>query len=459
MKPSFVATPSQLSLEQTLDSACDEILGLITSLTDTQTQVPCLDGINPPVWELGHCAFFFERFVLFELDGTPSLQPALDEIWDSFELNHEDRWIPGLFPNLHDTINYFNAVRDKVRNRIRCEPPSSRLVYLLTYAIGHLQMHMESLVWCRQTLGYPPPPGSRWPAVLKDEASLNARPGNTATLAANTDDIEIPAGEYRIGVDASNAEQDTFAFDCEKPAWVASVEPFSISRSLISNAEYLRFVESGGYESLHWWSRGGQRWLKQQKLRHPLYWKTENGCWFERIFDCWVPLQSEWPVRHISYREAQAYCNFAGRRLPTEIEWEVASLGNRDGQQGRYLPYTLPNYQKVTAIRPADIASCADMDRSALACHSVNDFQAGASPFGCLQMIGTLWEWTSSIFMPYRGFSPDMYPFMSTLQFGTHYVTRGGSFASASSLIRGTYRQAYLPERNDVFTGFRTCAP
>ena len=143
-----------------------------------------------------------------------------------------------------------------------------------------------------------------------------------------------------------------------------------------------------------------------------------------------------------------AWCRWAGRRLPTEYEWEVAALGNRPGEPFRHFPWgnSTPDER------------LADLNGRAMAQNPVFDFPDGDSPFGCRQMTGTVWEWTSDQFLPYDGFKVDMYPFMSTLQFGDHKVTKGGGCATSSCLIRGTYRQAYLPLRNDVYTGFRTCA-
>jgi len=152
-------------------------------------------------------------------------------------------------------------------------------------------------------------------------------------------------------------------------------------------------------------------------------------------------------VKHVSYWEAQAYCKFAGRRLPSEFEWEVAALGNREQEEFNKFPWG--NTMETHRV---------DMDSKHLARLPVAALPEGDSPFGCRQMIGTVWEWTDSLFFPYDGFKVDMYPFMSTLQFGDHKVVRGGSCATSSILIRGTYRQAYTPDRNDVFVGFRTCA-
>ncbi|WP_239985543.1 selenoneine synthase SenA [Marinobacter salexigens] len=428
---------------------------LITSLAEHQLEVPYHPGVNPPLWEMGHAAFFYEVFVFNLLDGDASFDPSMDDLWDSFHIDHQDRWRRDLFPGLKKTLAYFDHVYDKMAQRIECEPLTDCELYLYRYAIFHQNMHIESLVWCRQTVGYEPPPGADFGRPAPGEK----QPGSLPT------DTIVPAGDWLIGMpgDSDQYAAGDFAFDAEKPRYAVNLSEFSISRYLVSNREFMAFVEDSGYEKPDLWSFGGQKWLRtetdvalaqclaepiRQAPKHPLYWRHYEGQWQERLFDQWQILNPDAPVTHISYWEAEAYCCWAGRRLPTEQEWEVAALGNRKGEAFRRFPWG--NEQPT--------AKHADMNASGMAQNPVIDYPEGASPFGCRQMIGTVWEWTSSQFLPYDGFRTDMYPFMSTLQFGDHKVSRGGSCATSSSLIRGTYRQAYLPQRNDVFTGFRTCA-
>ena len=425
------------SLLATLQQSRERVLELLNSLSAQQTKVPYLPGINPPIWEVGHAAFFFERFILQNLDKVPSYNPALDDIWDSFELAHEDRWQEGLFPDKPDTLRYFDDTFNKVKQRIETKALTDSDLYLYKYAIFHLNMHIESMVWARQSLGYAPPP----------YAFENAGKGNTQAIGQN--DVEVPAGRYKIGMPPESAHFATedFCFDNEKPEFIVDMKAFKISKTLVSNAEFLAFIQAGGYENDQLWSMAGLKWRNSSGARHPLFWKKENSIWLERHFDQWIPVQAELPVKHVSYWEAQAYCKFAGRRLPSEFEWEVAALGNRE--QGTFNKFPWGNTMESHRV---------DMDSTHLARLPVTALPEGDSPFGCRQMIGTVWEWTDSLFFPYSGFTMDMYPFMSTLQFGDHKVVRGGSCATSSILIRGTYRQAYTPDRNDVFVGFRTCA-
>lgn len=434
-----------------LEHARQRTRALITSLPEDRLDVPYHPGVNPPLWEMGHAAFFYEVFVFNLLDGTPSYNPAMDDLWDSFHVDHRDRWCRELFPGRKDTLAYFDTIYDRVAERIQRKPLTDDELYLYRYAIFHQNMHIESLIWCRQTVGYPAPP--------------DYHPERAGASERIDGDVTIPAGRWLIGMpgDSTDYASDDFAFDNEKPRFEVELESFTISRTPVSNREFLAFVEDGGYRRPELWSFGGRKWLQTETdvslvhhcagplmrvPRQPLYWRWHDNQWQERLFDDWQPLNLDAPVTHVTYWEAEAWCRWAGRRLPSEYEWEVAALGNRPGQPFRRFPW---GNDPVSPER-------ADMSGRTMAQNPVWDYPEGESPFGCRQMIGTVWEWTSSQFFPYDGFRIDMYPFMSTLQFGDHKVTRGGSCATSASLIRGTYRQAYLPMRSDVYTGFRSCA-
>ncbi|MFW5824816.1 MAG: selenoneine synthase SenA [Marinobacter sp.] len=432
----------------------DRTLALVDTLGEDQLQVPWHPGVNPPLWEMGHAAFFYEVFVLNLLDGTPSYDSSMDDLWDSFHIDHRDRWNRDFFPGREKTREYMLTIYDRIARRIHERPLDEQALYLYRYAIYHQHMHIESMTWCRQTAGYPAPPGVAAPNTLASQGQED-KPG----------DAHIPPGTWVVGMpgESDDYARDDFAFDGEKPRHTVTLDAFSIARTPVSNGEFLAFVEDGGYRRPELWSFGGRKWLQTETdvalvhgehepvmrtPKHPLYWRLHNGQWQQRLFDRWRPLDPDAPVIHVSYWEAEAWCNWAGRRLPKEAEWEVAALGNRPGEPFRRFPW---GNQAPTPER-------ADLDATAMARQSVSALPAGESPFGCRQMVGSAWEWTSDQFLPYDGFRVDMYPFMSTLQFGDHKVTRGGGCATSSALIRGTYRQAYLPQRNDVYTGFRTCA-
>jgi iron(II)-dependent oxidoreductase len=440
---------TKTEIQALLDAAHARIVALIESLDEAQLEVPFHPGVNPPVWEAGHTAFFFEYFLLRRW-GQPPIRPQRDEVWDSFVIDHEDRWLPGLVPTKAQTLAYAREVQARLSECIATRAWIAEDVYLYRYAAFHQWMHVESMIWARQTLGHPAPPFSR------------DAPAAAPVDAAARGDAVVTQGRYRIGMPAGSpafAGRD-FAFDNEKPGFEIELPAFAISRTLVSNRDFLAFVEAGGYDDPSHWSWGGRKWLRAHAAADrdiarpgeagppcaPIYWKKQDGQWWLRRFDRWIPLPPEEPVMHVCYWEAEAWCNWAGRRLPTEIEWEAAALGP-EGARRALLPWG----EGIDEGR-------ADMDAASVQRVPVSALAAGDSAAGCRQMIGTAWEWTSSQFLPYDGFAVDMYPFMSTLQFGSSKVTRGGSWATASALIRGTYRQACLPQRRDVFVGFRSCA-
>ncbi len=408
-------------LRRELDYTDRRTLALLEDLDDAQLDVPYHRGINPPLWELGHSAFFYEYFLLRELGRAAPRMPGYDEIWDSFEIQHRNRWQKEVVPDKQTTFDYYHKVLDETRSRLEASgdqfDPQEH--YLCQYCIAHQNMHLESLIWARQTLGYPAP------SSMKNASHLPARSGIEG-------DALVPGGSYPIGMPADTSESATgnFSFDNERPGFQVELEPFAISMTLVSNRKFLAFVEDGGYQSPEHWSYGGRWWLMEEGPSHPLYWREKKrDRWQLRRFDQWIDLPLEAPVLHVSFWEAEAFCNWAGCRLPTEYEWEAAARGKK----GTIFPWG----ETMDGTR-------VDMNGEHMGAVAVDAFPAGASTAGCLQMIGTAWEWTTNQYLPYPGFVVDMYPYMSTLQFGDHKTTKGGSCATSSCLIRNTYRQAYL---------------
>jgi iron(II)-dependent oxidoreductase len=290
-------------------------------------------------------------------------------------------------------------------------------------------MHAEAFRYTCQTLGYEDP--------LSDSGAKAESPAR-----CERGDVELPGGTFELGA----ARDGSFVFDNEKWAHEILVQPFRISRTAVTNREFVDFVDVGGYARREWWSDEGWRWARQNARLAPAYWTRRMGQWIQRRFDRFEVLAYDEPVLHVNWHEAQAYCAFAKRRLPSEAEWEFAAA--HDGVTGakRFLPWG----------SEAPSARRANLEGSGLA--SVTAHAEGDAPSGCRQMVGNTWEWTSSAFEPYPGFEIDPYKEYSEPWFHTHKVLRGGSFATSRRLVRNTFRNFYLPERADIFAGFRTCA-
>jgi gamma-glutamyl hercynylcysteine S-oxide synthase len=377
--------------------------------------------VNPVLWELGHVAWFQERWCL-RLRPDESLADGLldgaDALYDSAKVAHDSRWDLPL-PDLTRTLEYQHEVLERVLERLARGSDDPWFRYFVQLAIFHEDMHAEAFHYTRQTLGYTDP--------LKSAVST---PGEKAK--AQDGDVEVAGGSYLVGARRNSG----FHFDNEKWAHPVEVAPFRIARSPVTNREFLEFVQEGGYRRREWWSPEG--WERKVQVSAPRYWRRDGDRWLERRFSEWVPLQNDLPVMHVDWHEANAYCRFAERRLPTEAEWEIAAGGKR-----------YPWGDSPGSLR-ANLGGTGRVP--------VGGFAAGDSAGGCRQMLGNVWEWTSSTFVPYPGFACDPYREYSEPWFGTHKVLRGGSFATPARLVSNTWRNFYLPDRGDIFAGFRTCA-
>jgi iron(II)-dependent oxidoreductase len=441
------------------------LLGLVSDLDDLQMIGPRMAIVNPPLWEIGHVAWTQEFWALRHLRKEKPLLENGDRLYNSTDIAHDTRW-ELLLPSRESTLRYMNEVLDRCVARLESASElSADESYFYWLTIFHEGMHAEALAYTRQTLGYPPPHFIR---------ELNS----PIAHATATGDAEVPGGQFRIGAD----KNFSFVFDNEKWAHPVQIKPFRIARTPVTNGEFRAFVEAGAYRKSQYWSADGWHWLGaggspeleksfskffnknideksefaslNERLDHPVYWRREaNGRWLQRIFDQYRPLDENRPVVHVSWYEAEAYCNWAGRRLPTEAEWEVAASGepSADGGLSERRRYFAWGDEPPTREH-------ANLDWSNPGLVPVGAYKAGDSAFGCRQMIGNVWEWTADEFQPYPGFTVDPYKEYSKPWFGTHKVLRGGCWATSSLLIRNTWRNFYTPDRRDVWAGFRTCA-
>ncbi len=442
MKNRMLSTPSRTAeqLIRDLQDARQRELELIAGLTGSQLLGPRLKSIEPPIWELGHVGWFQERWILRNLDGAPPVRPDADALYDSFKIPNSARWDLH-FPGLEETQAYIDEVLRRTVRRLEGREPSPGEVYFYRLAIFHEDMHGETLMRIRQTLAYPAP---QLPTSSVNQAALEIDPDYEPY------DVRIPGGVYQLG-----ATPDLpFVFDNEKWSHPVQLEEFRISSTPVTNFEYQAFVAAGGYRERSLWSDEGWEWVTQSGLDHPVYWSRQSdGGWLRRYFDSDRPLKLYDPVVHVNWYEANAYCAWAGRRLPTEAEWELAASGEPTGrgfgEVKRWFPWGNEPPTPARANLDAWFGDCVD----------VRGFPAGDSAFGVRQMIGNIWEWTADTFNPYPGFEIDPYDTYSAPSFGQQKVLRGGSWATRARLIRNTWRNFYTPDRNDVFAGFRTCAP
>ncbi|HEX6513562.1 MAG TPA: selenoneine synthase SenA [Chloroflexota bacterium] len=420
-------------------------LELVADLSDKQMIGPLLRIVNPPLWEIGHTAWFQEKWAWRHLRGLQPVRDDVDELYDSAAIPHDSRWDLVLPPRA-DTGKLMQTILDNVLGRLGPGPLTDDELYFHLLPLFHEDMHDEALLYTRQTLAYPAP---------RLSCHAERQTGQHDNGGPCPGDVEVPGGTFILGVQAGPTGQfaadGSFVFDNEKWAHPVELQPFKIARAAVTQAEFAAFVDDGGYREHAFWSDAGWQWRDQAQAEHPVYWRRQAGAWQVRVFDEWLPLGPHKPVLHVNWHEADAYCRWAGRRLPTEAEWEMAASAE-PGPNGTWRKRRYP----WGAEPPSP--ELANLDARAMGAVDVGALPAGDSWFGCRQMIGNVWEWTADWFGPYPGFVADPYKEYSQPWFGDHKVLRGGCWVTRSRLIRNTWRNFYMPDRRDVWCGFRTCA-
>jgi len=401
-------------------------LALVDHLTDTQL-LGERDVLNPLLWEIGHVAWFMENWV-FRRDGAPSIVDHADELYNSATVAQETRWDLDLHRRA-TTKRYMQDVLDKVLTLLDSPTLTSTDVFHIAYSVGHEQMHDEAFTYTLQWHGWSAPPG-----MLTPEGQVRALEARDAGPALG--DVAFSGGPFQLGA----SRDETFVFDNEKWAHEIELAPFAMARAAVTQAEFAAFVEDEGYARAGFWCDAGRAWKADRT--HPVMWRRTGNTWEVRRFDNWRPLHPHRPISHVNWFEAQAYCRWAGRRLPTEAEWEYAA-SMHDGRKWSR-PWTRARGELNT-------------DWDAMGCVDVGAYEP-ADAEGCRQLMGNVWEWTADAFGPFPGFTPDPYADYSVPWFGDHMVLKGGSWATCENLLRTTYRNYFLPHRNDLFAGFRTCA-
>src|SRR5579864_1944949 len=442
-----LAQPSVTELQDALREARTRTLELVQDLTDEQMIGPRLDIVNPLRWEIAHVAWFQEFWVLRHFRREPPTWPEGDRLYDSARIAHDTRW-DLLLPSKAKTLEYIARILDRIVERPAGSDSERQIdgydeAYFMRLALLHEYMHAEAITYTRQTLGYSAP------RVGIAQAGKNGGGKAAPASGGSLGDAEIPGGTFLLG----STRDQPFVFDNEQWAHPVTLRPFRMARTAVSNGEFAAFVNDSGYTRRDLWTDAGWRWRESAKVEHPLYWRCADDGWERRNFDAWGPLETRLPVLHVSWYEADAYCRWARRRLPTEAEWEMAASAERSaGHSGiaerrRLCPW---GDEPPTPER-------ANLNWRAMASVEVDALPAGDSAFGCRQMIGNVWEWTATDFGPFPGFQIDPYKEYSQPWFGTHKVLRGGAWPTQPRLLRNTWRNFYTPDRRDVWAGFRTC--
>ncbi len=424
--------PDAATLRDRLHAARTRTLAFAAQLKPDQWLGPELSIVNPPLWELGHLAWFQEHWCLRNRsDGSlgPSMLQNSDALYNSAIVPHAARWQLPLL-TVDQTLVYLREVYDAVLARIEREGATEHLRYFAQLAVFHEEMHNEAFHYTCQTLSY-------------EAKTIQQKQLVTDTLPSG--DAAISGGRFLLGASATGG----FVFDNEKWAHEVIVQPYRMARSAVSNAEFAAFVDDAGYTRRELWRDAGWHWRTEAGATMPVYWVKQGAHWHVRRFDQTIALAPNAAVLHVNWYEAEAYCNWAKRRLPSEAEWEfAAATAPGNAMHKRRYPWgdasPTEAHANLFGVAPDTV--------------DVAAFPAGDSAWGVRQLFGNVWEWTADWFTPYPGFVRDPYKEYSEPWFGNHKVLRGGCYATRASLLRNTWRNFYMPDRRDVLGGFRTCA-
>jgi iron(II)-dependent oxidoreductase len=458
-------TTRPLTAEQLRDRIAAELIAardrttLLTTAVDeadlTRQHSPLM---SPLVWDLAHIANQEELWLLRQVGGRAPMHPEIDPLYDAFEHPRAQRpALPLLAPR--EARSYGHEVRGRVLDLLekarfgdtRQLPPggtpprtprgladggASLPARLLADGFGfgmvaqHEAQHDETMLATHQL---------RAGAAALTAAAPGPAPADAAGLPG---EVLVPGGPFTMGTSA-----EPWALDNERPAHQVHVPSFYLDTTPVTNAAYIEFIADGGYDDPRWWTADGWAHRQRAGLSAPLFWERDGGTWLRTSFGVTAPVAADEPVMHVCWYEADAYARWAGRRLPTEAEWEKAARFDPGSGRSRRYPWGDGDPTQELAnlgqrhLRPAPAGS----------------YPLGAAPCGARQLIGDVWEWTSSDFAPYPGFEAWPYKEYSQVFFGPEYkVLRGGAFGVSPVACRGTFRNWDYPIRRQIFAGFRT---
>ncbi len=398
--------------------------------------------MSPLVWDLAHIANYEDIWLVRALGGSP-VGPDLDDLYDAFRHPRARRHALDLLGPAA-ARSYAADVRSSALDllgKVDLDDPGSPLLdraFVYGMVIQHEHQHNETMLAALQLLEGAAASGLVAP--VRDDEPEHAAPSATTT---RPEMVVVEGGAFLIG-----SESDPWAYDNERPAHEVTLPGFWIDTAPVTNAAYATFVGDGGYEDQRWWSAEGWSWRVEAELEHPQMWLRDANHWARRTFGLVEPLPPEEPVQHVCWYEAEAFARWAGKRLPTEAEWEKAA--SWDPRQGRQLRYPWGD-------DPPE-ARHGNLGQLRLGPTQVGSHPDGASPAGCHDMLGNVWEWTSSSFTAYPGARAFPYREYSEVFYGQDYkVLRGGSWATHPVAVRCTFRNWDFPKRRQIFAGFR-CA-
>ena len=427
--------PSIIDLYKNVRSRTMEI---VAPLEIEDYVIQTAEFMSPPRWHIGHTSWFFETVLQAHNPGyrvySEDFLFYFNSYYEGFgpRIERPKRGTKSR-PTVRETVAYRNHIDEQMLKFLATLEADSNVYSLVRLGLEHEMQHQELLVYDIKHL-------------LCDQFEAPVKP-----LPEAVDKVEgmaeIDGGLFELGY-AESAARSThskeFAFDNEKPAHQVYLQDFAIDKALVSNGDYLEFIRDGGYENFRWWFSEGWEAVNREHWRAPLYWELRDGEWMIRDFTGLHPVATklDQPVSHMSYFEASAFAKWQGKRLPTEAEWEKAATYSRG-----HFPW---------GNESPDVSKANLFENGHWSVAPIGAFPQGATANGCHQMIGDVWQWTTSDYVPYPGFKSEFDEY-NDKWFVNQKVLRGGSFATPQLHIRSTYRNFFHAHERWMISGFR-CA-
>ena len=430
--------------------------------------------MSPPRWHIGHTSWFFETVLRkYQTGYKPFSEDFLfffNSYYEGFgeRIERQKRGTRSR-PTVAETKQYRARIDEQMARFIESvsdRKDAPEILSIVRLGLEHEMQHQELLVYDIKHL-----------LVDQFDAPMKPVPASVATV---TGMAEIEGGLFELGYPVRGVSDDYFAWDNEKPQHKVFLQDFLLDRAPVSNGEYLEFMNAGGYKDFRWWHSAGWEKVNTENWQAPLYWEQQDGVWMIRDFGGLHPVTAKLnePVSHVSFLEASAYAKWAGKRLPTEAEWEKAATvaepvsvpganpspsGRGQGEGGKAIATGPPRELSGNSKREFPWGNSAPDESKANLFENgfwnvapIGSFPEGQSAHGCQQMIGDVWEWTTSDYTPYPGFKSEFDEYNDKWFVGQK-VLRGGSFATPQIHIRSTYRNFFYPHERWMIAGFR-CA-
>jgi len=407
-------------------------LELVKNLEKDDFVVQTAPYMSPPKWHIGHVSWIYEA-IISKIDKnykfhSKELSEYLNSYYQQFGLPH-DKGLRGIIsrPTTNEIFQYFNTINQKVEKFIETHELNDQEKKLIITGFHHECQHQELLVYDLQHLL-----AEQYLPVRKNKKSIQEN--------KQKEFVKIKGGIFEMGYNGKE-----FSYDIELPEHKTYLEDYEIGIFPITNREYLEFMNDGGYETYKYWLSDGWEKVKSNNWKSPMYWEKIDDEWYVRDFLGIRKINPNEPVCHVSYYEADAYCKWSGKRLPTEAEWEKAACWNETKQEKTIFPWGNNS--------PTE-ENCNLLESYHWGCTEIGTYPRGKSPSGCEQMIGDVWEWTSSEFVGYPGFKTGFDEY-NDKWFTNQKVLRGGSFGTPKMSIRGSYRNFFRLDERWLFSGFR----